>query len=109
VPYHVVEVDAQRRFVLKENHAELARQYLLADVPVPVVPLAAFLFRDRGIISLGAPDERDLVSAFRQQYGYFGTPGSEQFSLLFDPDTSDFGSEPWLEPWDGVYEITEPP
>lgn len=104
LPFHVVEVDAQRRFVLKENHAQLARQYLLADIPLPVIPLAAFLFRDRGIISNEPPDERNLIDVFRQTYGYRSDTGSDEFAILFDLDLSGQDDAPWLEPWSGAVE-----
>lgn len=95
----VVDVDANHRFVLKDDHPAQALRYLLRGIRLPVVPLAAFLFRDRGVLS-EQPQDTDLVTVFRNEYGYRASDDAE-FATLYD---AEWGLQPeapltWLEPW----------
>lgn len=97
VAFHVVEVDAQRRFVLKDDDAQMARHHFLGDVPVPVLPLAAFLFRDYGMYCRDLrPPDSSLIDLFCDEYGFDGV-GSDEFDALFNADWGSPTPGPWLE------------
>jgi hypothetical protein len=95
VPLRVVDIDADRRFSLREDHWDLALKHLLMDVPMPVLPLAAFLFRDHGLVSEADPDPLHLVTIFQQEFGY---DDDVEFNVLYDLDVP-AGIDPWLEVW----------
>lgn len=63
---------------------------LLHGQQVPVLSLAAFLFRDYAFVPeeiLVAPTSADLATAFRERFGFRESENSENadFGLLFDP------------------------
>ncbi len=97
VAFKVLDVDSQRRFVFKEGHPVLALENFLNGQRVPVLPLASYLFRDRGIITPAASDT-DLVRVFRREYGYRDRD-EEEFHTLYDDQWDDDGPGTWLEPW----------
>jgi hypothetical protein len=100
VPARVVETDASGRYSLREDHWRLAREHLLFERPVPVLSLAAFLFRDFGLRSDHKPGPEDLISLFRVQYSY--TPNDDaEFAHLFDTKWRG-GDGPWSEPLDDL-------
>jgi hypothetical protein len=98
----VVEVHgrgAQATYSLKPKHWALALEHLTFQQTVPVVPLAAFLFRDYGIHYNSSPRVADLVGAFRQEFGY-NTPRAirdEEFNLLYNDDSEDWSPEDLFE------------
>ncbi len=96
VPLRVVDTDAQGRFLLRERHWELAREHLLLDNPMPVLALAAFLFRDLGLYFVAEPGPATLIELFRREYGYSSEDETE-FNELYDTSWTG-GSGPWLEP-----------
>lgn len=95
VPALVVETDAERRYNLRPDHWEAAREHLLFGRPLSVLALAAFLFRDYGFIADSMPTPTDLVQVFRQQFGYSDSD-QEEFDRLYDTDW--IGADgPWFK------------
>jgi hypothetical protein len=95
-PLEIIEITASGSFNLKERHWQQARQHLLLGQPMPVLPLAAFLFRDRALVSTDVPDPAALVTVFREHYGY--TPDAdEEFDYLYDLAGLASGGD-WFEP-----------
>lgn len=92
----VLDVDAQRRYVFKDDHAQLALETFLEGQRVPALPLAAFLFRDYGIASRLESDVATLIAIFKREYGYTGSATNE-FDLLFDGSWQSSIDGPWLE------------
>ncbi len=99
VARQVVDTNAERQFILREGHVALALEHFLGGSRVPVLPLAAFLFRDRGLVA-SEPSDTHLVTVFREEYGY-GEQSEDEFAALFDADWASDTEGPWLEPWDG--------
>jgi hypothetical protein len=80
---------ADHTFSLKEDDAKLCFVHLLHKKQMPVLPLAAFLFRDYAIEEEdgeGAPVPADLIAVFRDQFGFRAADKSEDadFKVLFD-------------------------
>ena len=76
-------------FSLKEDDAKLCFVHLLHQKQMPVLPLAAFLFRDYAIEAEdgeGTPAFGDLIDIFRDQFGFRASVKSEEadFKFLFD-------------------------
>lgn len=95
----VLKTDARTQFSLREHHWEAAREHLLLGVPMPVLPLAGFLFRDYGLVASTAPDAEALIALFRREYGY-GPDDDEEYRRLYDESWR--GSDgPWSEPYTG--------
>ncbi len=101
--YSVVEVDAQRRFVLREQHWQPALTVLLKGQPLPAVAVAAFMLRDYGFVSDEPPTTDDLIAAFRKEFRY-GPGDDDEFDTLFDSEW-EAGTD-WFEPivTDGAHE-----
>lgn len=78
-------------YSLREDHASLASDRLLRGAKVPAVALAAFLFRDHGLI-LKRPAISNALSLFRNEFGLRSSVEDEAatFNLLFRDDSEDF-------------------
>lgn len=92
----VVEITgagSQTRYSLRPNHSTLALEHLALGKPIPVVPLAVYLYRDYGIEVEGEASVADVVSVFLYEFGYEDEAGlsSPDFATLFT-DESDVGS-----------------
>lgn len=87
----VVSIERQR-YSLRERHWELARQYLLGGRPLPVLPLATFLYRDFGFDLSEPVRVSDLVSIFRREFGYTEQSGDDEFDHLYS--TGGMDSDP---------------
>jgi hypothetical protein len=80
---------ADHTFALKDDDARLCLEHLLNKEPVPVLPLAAFLFREYGLEpepGESPPTANDLVLVFREKFG-FRTGNKDEdadFNILFD-------------------------
>lgn len=85
-------------YSLKAKHWELASTDLTYGQRVPVVPLAAVLYRDYGFEG-NPPSATDLISAFREQFGYSSSDSTNQteFTLLFSDDSATDTREGWFE------------
>ncbi|SET98309.1 hypothetical protein [Hymenobacter actinosclerus] len=79
---------------LNPQHWIAARQYLAAGRQIPVLPLAVFLYRDRGITS-ATPTVGSLIRAFQQEFGYLENDGSptEAYKVLYADYTPEEGSD----------------
>ena len=95
VPMRVVETDASGRFNLRPEHWNLAFEHLLFKKKVPALAVAAFVFRDYGIVSELLPSPEDLIALFRREYGYRPEDDVE-FSALYD-DAWRGSDGPWAE------------
>ena len=92
----VVEVQGTGRaatYSLREGHAGLALGHLAFGQLVPVVPLAAFLYRDYAFDLVGEPSVASVVKVFRFEFGLEDSDGqiSDDFGTLF-VDESGAGS-----------------
>lgn len=79
----VIAVSGERRdalYSLRESDAELALKYLLYDIPIPVVCLSAFLYRDFALLS-DHPGAETLIQIFSEEFGF--DQKSDDFSKLF--------------------------
>lgn len=75
-------------FSLRENHANLALKHLAASQPIPSLSLATYLFRDFAFSAPSLPDAKQLLTVFRDEFGYRESVGqeAEEFSVLFAED-----------------------
>lgn len=75
-------------YVLVDDHHERAREELLQDQRLPVIPLAGFLYRDFAIEKDGEPRVEDLVTVFRDEFGYRDgeTNEAEEFEYLYETE-----------------------
>lgn len=96
VPMRVVDINGSH-FSLKPDHAQLALKHLLYDEPVSTIALAAFLYREFGLISSRAPAPSDLGDMLREDFHYL--PSDEEFSLLFG-SAIPTSVDRWFEPLD---------
>jgi hypothetical protein len=95
----VVSVSGSRRetrYSLQHKHWELARTHLAQEGRIPVVPLAALLFRDYGF-EPAQPSLSDIVRIFRDTFGYATAPSDAEFSHLFSDDSSSRSASNWFE------------
>ncbi len=72
-------------FNLIANHSEGAETYMLFGGSIPAIALSAFLYRDYSFRG-EAPTANDLVSIFRNEFGFRKNHGDEddQIDRLFD-------------------------
>ncbi|MFC5949758.1 hypothetical protein ACFQH9_15900 [Pseudonocardia lutea] len=74
-------------FNLKDDHARLAREYLLYDEPLDVADLVVFLYRDFGFLSVdgSTPSILDCIDIFLDDFGFLNHGArSADFRKLFD-------------------------
>ena len=102
----VVTIDPEGNYTLRNNHAENALQHLLLGQPMSVVPLALFLYRNRGIWSTDSPTIEILVQCFRDDFGYSSADHDQEFRTLYSLDPSWSGDifEPLPLPVDRIDE-----
>ncbi|HEY7065925.1 MAG TPA: hypothetical protein VII06_30915 [Chloroflexota bacterium] len=96
----VVEVTGKgrnARYSFRPEHWRLARQHLAFNQSIPVLPLAAFLYRDHALLSNDPATYPDLVSVFREEFGYTGPHGDLEFEYLYVDDTDSHQLESWFE------------
>lgn len=97
VPRRVIDLAEDGSFSLKGRHWELARENLLYGEYMPVIPLAAFLFRDFGFTTDGpAIGPFELIDVFRSAFGYRMDDDDAEFDHLYSgafPERTD-----WFEP-----------
>jgi len=76
------------QFSLRENHAKLALNRFTASQQVPALSLAAFLFRDVIFEASKLPDAKQLLTVFRDEFGYRESVATEaqEFAVLFVED-----------------------
>jgi hypothetical protein len=97
-------VDIVRRnnkpfYSLKEHHWKLALEHLAFSKPIPVVPLACFLYRDFAV-QQARPTAADFVQIFRLEFGYTSTTSAEaeaEFALLYNDDSATRLSDEWFD------------
>lgn len=89
---------------LKPQHWLAAQHYLTANRQIPVLPLAVFMFRDRGIAH-SEPTIAGLVRAFQQEFGYLDQAGNltEAYKYLY----ADYTAQEDLAPQDWFIPFTE--
>lgn len=75
-------VNASDRYVLPDNHADLAKTNLLFNAPVLSVAMGGYFLRNDGFILDGTGSAEDINAAFRRKF-LFEDSGDE-FSTLFD-------------------------
>jgi hypothetical protein len=97
VPAKVIETTADGGYTLRERHWELAMEHFLLGKRMNAVALAAFLFRDYGILDTLPPGASDLVALFRAEYGYSRVDEVE-FQHLYDEEWHGDPGD-WAEPW----------
>lgn len=104
----VVQIEG-RRYSLPKDHAARAFEHLLFSTPVQAAELAAFLYRDFGLVG-HLLDVKDLVDIFAYEFGYashLGAEPDENFRTLYSLDTArGWEGYEWLEPLPG--ELDEP-
>ncbi len=98
----VVDIDnsgGNSLYVLKSNHAKIAKEELCDNQPIPVDLLAAFFYRDFGIMTEATPTKEDVVSIFKYEFGYRDNieAQSEEFDELFE-----FSDVSWEDAFYGV-------
>lgn len=73
-------------YALVEGHHEQAREELLQGQRLPVTPLAGFLYRDFAVETDDEPSVEDLVTVFRDEFGYRDDVDSEstEFEYLYE-------------------------
>jgi len=94
----VVKTAGRSTFSLRENHWKLARTHLAEDKRIPVVELAAVLYRDYAIES-PSPTLRQLVRIFREEFGYqepTSGPGHKEFDHLFSDASQSNDGHDWF-------------
>jgi hypothetical protein len=91
----IVGAGTAARYSLKANHPDLALQHLLYKVRLPVLDLAAYLYRDYAVVSDPAPSVFDLVNIFAEEFGYANT--QDEWALLYEGPVDGSGLEGWFE------------
>ncbi len=88
---HAIEISSDGKYSLKPGHAEFALTHLAFGNKIPVVSLAIFMFRDYGF-ELDELSLDDIVSAFRDEFGYRDDIKAEniEFDLLYDSDSYNY-------------------
>lgn len=86
-----------KHFTFPDDHWKLARQHLLHDKKLPVIPLALFLYRNYGFVSTGmSPHPTGLIDIFRTDFRYRPDAHDAEFAHMYDesfPERDD-----WFEP-----------
>lgn len=86
------------RYQLVKEHWKIARQHLLFNNQIPIVPLAGLLYRN---FSLAAdpPTAMTLVTIFRDEFGYPQTNAatSAAFDHLYEDDSAEVPRSHWFE------------
>lgn len=68
-------------YTLHDDHVDEALEYLLFGDPVPAIPVAAYLYRNRGFVpESGEPELMDIEELFREEYGF---QDDDDFNTLF--------------------------
>ena len=95
---NVVHPNNDGTFSLRRGHARLALRHLLLDEKIDAVYLSLFLHRDRGYVSESKPTCLDVLSCFRQDFGY---PNSKEqyYSMLYSSETN-YEDSDWFDEWD---------
>lgn len=78
----VATPNRRRHYSLRERHWEAARQRLLFDGKLPVLPLVTFLYRDYSLQLPSPPKLADAIAVFRAEFGYEGE-GTREYTHLF--------------------------
>lgn len=73
-------------YALVEDHHEHAREELLQGQRLPVVSLSVFLYRDFAVETDDEPSADDLVTIFRDEFGYRSDEANEteEFEHLYE-------------------------
>lgn len=99
----VVQPHARGYFSLLDDHWVRCREHLLFGERIPVIHLAAWLFRDFGFqVDGDPPSHRELVAVFAQEFGY-ESPESEPFRHLYSLPAA--GDREWFEPFAAEGEV----
>lgn len=99
----VVDIEGRARatrYSLKPRHWQLARTHLAFGKQIPVMHLSVVLYRDFAI-EKDTPVLEDLVTAFRDEFGYpLPTQATDQgeFELMYSLDEEILQSSDWFEP-----------
>lgn len=94
----VCSVDRNTKsFSLREDHANLALNHLASSQKIPSLSLATFLLRDFMFSASSFPDAKQLLTVFRDEFGYRESIDQEahEFSVLFAEDQ--LSSDPLFE------------
>lgn len=86
---------------LRSQHWLLAREELLHGHQLPVLALATFLYRDKGIIAVD-PTPQQIVRAFQGEFGYLdetGTPTVAYKHLFADYEQEGLSPAAWFIPF----------
>jgi hypothetical protein len=96
-----------KRYVMPDNHVELALQQMLYNKPVAAVALGAYFLRNDGFVLTGEPRAEDVISGFRAKFDY--PPDTEdEFRRLFSTDIPDVELD-WFEPVPSATLLIEDP
>ena len=97
-PFRQVVRIEEQRYSLVDRHWEHALEHLALGSRVPVLPLAAFLYRDY-TFTVEHPEATDLIAAFRGEFGYttasFET-ADDEYSYLYYEDEDVDAKEDWF-------------
>jgi len=83
VPRKVVDTNGSE-FMLRSNHARLARRHLLYDDTISALAFAAFFYRNHGFVTddVEPPEPHDLEHVLRRDFRFMDNDDDE-FDLLF--------------------------
>lgn len=99
----VIDIQGSRkdaRYSLRPRHWELARTHLLFGQQIPVIPLAAFLYRDYGVNTSDDPTAAHLTAIFRTEFGYSpesAASANDEFDHLYTRDTEPIPASSWYQ------------
>lgn len=85
-----------RKYVLPDNHVDLALQQMLYGKPVSALALGAYFLRNDGFALVGEPDAADVISGFRAKFDY-SSDADNEYARLFSSDVPEV-EFPWFEP-----------
>ncbi len=96
---NIEDIGQGATYSLREGHAAIASERLLKGVRVPAVALAAFLFRDHGLV-LRRREITLALDLFRDEFGLRAGVAEEAdtFDLLFRDDSDEYRDHDLVKP-----------
>jgi hypothetical protein len=98
----ITGANREARYALNSQHWVFAKQYLCRGKEIPVVELAAVLYRDYAITT-NEPSLKDLVDIFKEEFGYLESSagstvgGNHEFEALYIDESAALNSSEWLD------------
>lgn len=89
-------------YALPEEHWVAARNILLKDQQIPIVPLVSFLYRDLAF-ETEVPALDPLLDRFAREFNYGEEDGAlkDEFHYLFSGPSDGFDPSEWFESYHG--------